>query len=207
MNKRQWRKALRELTAKDKTFAVLVEKHGELDFIPQQQRSPFESLVRSIAHQQLSGKAAETILNRFLGLYPNMEFPKPEDILSTSDAKIRESGFSFNKIRAIKDIALKTQEGIVPSSEEVSVLKDQEIIERLTACYGVGTWTVQMMLIFQLGRPDIWPIDDFGIRKGFKIWKRKREMPKPRDLIKPSQKWAPYRTVVSLYLWQLASCS
>lgn len=196
--------AKRALKKADPRLANLFNRHGTLDFEPRLERSPFESLVRSIAHQQLSGAAASTILRRFLDLYPKKDFPSPNDILKTKDPVLRTAGFSFNKIKAIRGLAEKTLEGIVPGRQEIMSLDDQEIIDRLTQCYGVGVWTVQMMLIFQLGRLDIWPTHDLGIQKGYKFWLNKRSLPKPKQLLKPSEIWMPYRTVVALYLWREA---
>ena len=156
-------------------------------------RSPFQSLVQAVAHQQLNGTAANTILTRFKKLFPGRRFPKPEDLAKVTDEQIRACGFSFAKIAAIRDIAAKTLSGDVPSSRQIEKLPDEEIIERLTAVRGVGRWTVEMLLIFQLGRKDVLPVDDFGVRNGFRIAYKKREMPKPKALLAFGEKLASAR--------------
>jgi DNA-3-methyladenine glycosylase II len=198
---------IKKLVKSDPLLGALVKRHGDLNFTPLLERSPFESLVRSIAHQQLSGVVAEKILARFLALYPKSKFPTPEEVLQTAPETLRSVGFSNNKVRSIRDIAEKTVTGIVPTSEEIQHLEDEVIIERLTECFGVGRWTVQMLLIFQLGRMDVWPVDDFGIRKGFQVWKKKRVFPKPKHILKPAEIWSPYRTLVALYLWKEADAA
>jgi len=196
-------KAKKEVLKKDPSLKVLFQRHT-LDFSPKMERPPFESLVRAIAHQQLHGKAAETILGRMLALFPEVDFPAAEDLLNLQDRQLRACGFSRSKTKSILDIAQKTVEGVVPTAKEIRRMSNDEIIQRLTAIYGVGRWTVEMLLIFQLGRMDIWPVDDFGVRKGFQVWKRKREFPTAKQLKPHGEKWAPYQTVVSLHLWREA---
>lgn len=190
------------LLKKDPSLKLLFDRHKGLEFVPNPKRSPFESLVRAIAHQQLHGKAAETILGRMLGKFPKKKFPSPEDLVEIPSEDLRACGFSTNKVKAIKDIAQKTIEGLVPTNKGIQKLNNEEIIDRLTQIYGVGRWTVEMLLIFQLGRMDVWPVDDFGVRKGFSIWKRKKTLPSPKDLKSYGLKWAPYQTVVALHLWR-----
>jgi DNA-3-methyladenine glycosylase II len=158
--------------------------------------------VRSVAHQQLHGKAANTILKRFVALYPGKPFPSPEELLETDDEKLRGVGFSRAKVAAIKDIAAKTVEGVVPTSCAIHKMSDTEIVERLTTIRGVGPWTVEMLLIFKLGRPDVWPVTDFGVRKGFSIAFELEEMPTPKELMAHGERWRPYRTTVAWYLWR-----
>lgn len=200
---KHFQKGKRHLSKNDEIKA-LFGRHKKMTFTPQMKRSPFESLVRSIAHQQLHGKAAETILGRLIDLFPRKDFPTPKDLQKISPEKLRACGFSASKVRSIKDIAEKTLEGVVPSAEAIVSMPNEEIIERLTEIYGVGRWTVEMLLIFQLGRLDVWPIDDFGVRKGFQIWKKKKEMPTAKDIKSHGEQWAPYQTIVSLYLWREA---
>jgi 3-methyladenine DNA glycosylase/8-oxoguanine DNA glycosylase len=197
-------KAKKILLKKDPTLKDLFSRHKKLDFEPKLERSPYESLVRAIAHQQLHGKAAETILGRFTGLFSHKPFPECTDILSLSPDKIRACGFSQSKVKSIHDIARHTEKGLVPDKAKILKMSNQEIVESLTQIYGVGRWTVEMLLIFQLGRLDVWPVDDFGIRRGFQIWKKKRKFPTAKDLKPMSTKWEPYQTVVSLYLWKEA---
>jgi DNA-3-methyladenine glycosylase II len=171
---------------------------------PEPKRTPFQSLVQAVAHQQLNGTAANTILTRFIKLFPKRKFPKPEDLASVTDDQIRACGFSFAKIRAIRDIAAKTLDGTIPSSRAIAKLSDKEIIERLTEARGVGPWTVQMLLIFQLGREDVLPADDFGVRAGFRVAYKKRGMPKPKALLKFGERWRPHATTAAWYLWRAA---
>ena len=192
------------LLKKDPTLKALFERHKVTKFEAQLERSPFESLVRAIAHQQLHGRAAETILGRMLAKFPRRRFPKPEEILALSDAELRACGFSGNKVKSIKDIARKTVDGLVPSKKAIQKMHNEEIVERLTQIYGVGRWTVEMLLIFQLGRWDIWPVDDFGVRKGFSVWKKRKNMLTAKEIKVFGAKWEPYQTVVALHLWREA---
>lgn len=198
-----YKKGKRDLAKRSQLVAALLKRH-KLPFEPKMQRSPFESLVRAIAHQQLHGKAAETILGRMLALFPEVAFPTPEELSETSVKKLRACGFSQSKIKAIHDICAKTIDGLVPKAEDIVTISNEEIIERLTQIYGVGRWTVEMLLIFQLGRLDVWPVDDFGVRKGFQVWKRKRVMPTAKELRGLGQEFAPYQTIVALHLWREA---
>jgi DNA-3-methyladenine glycosylase II len=157
-----------------------------------------------VAHQQLNGTAANTILTRFKKLFPGRRFPRPEDLAAVTDARLRGCGFSFAKIAAIRDIAAKTLDGTVPASRQIGKLSDEEIIERLTEVRGVGRWTVEMLLIFQLGRPDVLPADDFGVRNGFRQAYRKRDLPAAKDLLAFGERWRPHRTVAAWYLWRAA---
>ena len=148
----------------DPVMAALVQAAGRYALRIQREREPFESLVRAIAHQQLSGVVAQRILERFCALYPGAAFPTPAALLATSPESLRAVGFSFAKIRALHDLAEKTSTGIVPPGDTLREMDDESIIERLSSVRGVGRWTVEMLLMFQLGRPDVWPVDDFGVR-------------------------------------------
>jgi DNA-3-methyladenine glycosylase II len=182
----------------------LIREIGACELKPESKRSPFQSLVQAVAHQQLNGTAANTILTRFKKLFPRRRFPKPEDLANVTDEQIRACGFSFAKIRAIRDIAEKALDGTIPSSRQIDKLSDDEIIERLTAARGVGRWTVEMLLIFQLGRENVLPVDDFGVRNGFRLAYKKREMPKPKALLKFGERWRPHATTAAWYLWRAA---
>lgn len=195
---------LKHLAAVDPVMAQLIEKLGPCKLDHEPWRPPFQSLVQAVAHQQLHGTAANTILTRFKKLFPGRKFPRPEDLASVTDEQIRACGFSYNKIKAIRDIAEKTLSGIIPTSKEIVKLPDEEIIERLTEVRGVGRWTVEMLLIFQMGRTDVLPVDDFGVRNGFRIAYKKRAMPKPKDLLKFGERWRPYATTAAWYLWRAA---
>jgi DNA-3-methyladenine glycosylase II len=185
----------------------LIREHGLCALTAESRRSPFQSLVQAVAHQQLNGTAANTILTRFKKLFPGRPFPKPEDVANVTDAQIRACGFSFAKIRAIRDIAEKTLSGVIPSSRQIVKLSDDEIIARLTEVRGVGRWTVEMLLIFQLGRENVLPADDFGVRTGFRVAYKKRAMPKPKALLAHSKRWWPHATTAAWYLWRAADAA
>ena len=199
--------AHKHLSKRDPVLRRLIREHGKCDLAPEKRRSPFQSLVQAVAHQQLNGTAANTILMRFIKLFPGHRFPKPEDLANVTDEQIRACGFSFAKIKAIRDIAEKTLSGMVPSSREIVKLSDDEIIERLTEVRGVGRWTVEMLLIFQLGREDVLPAADFGVRNGFRIAYKKRELPKPKALLAHGKRWRPHGTTAAWYLWRVADAA
>jgi DNA-3-methyladenine glycosylase II len=180
----------------------LIRDFGPCELVPETRRSPFQSLVLAVAHQQLHATAANAILARFKKLFPGRRFPRPEDLSSVSNDDLRGVGFSRAKILAIRDIAAKTLSGVVPTSRQIAKLSDDEIIERLTEVRGVGRWTVEMLLIFQLGRPDVLPADDFGVRTGFRLAYRQRALPKPKELLAFGERWRPHRTTAAWYLWR-----
>ena len=196
--------ALAHLAKVDPLMGKLIKEIGPCLLTPDKRRSPFQSLVQAVAHQQLHGTAAESILKRFIKLFPGRRFPRADDLASVTDEQMRACGFSFAKIRAIRDIAEKTISGVVPDSREIVKLSDIEIIERLTTVRGVGRWTVEMLLIFQLGRENILPVDDFGVRMGFRVAYNKRSMPKPKQLLKFGKRWHPHATTAAWYLWRAA---
>jgi DNA-3-methyladenine glycosylase II len=197
------RNATRHLAAVDPVMAALIRRVGRCGYA-QEKREPFEALVRAITHQQLHGAAARTILARFMALHPDMAFPSPQQILSTDEAAMRACGLSRNKIAAIRDIAIKTTEGVVPSRRAALRLPDAELIERLTVIRGVGRWTVEMLLMFNLGRMDILPVDDFGVREGYRRLHGLAAQPKPKELGAIGEMWSPWRSVASWYLWRAA---
>jgi DNA-3-methyladenine glycosylase II len=199
--------AHQHLAASDPVMRRLIREHGKCALTPEKHRSPFQSLVQAVAHQQLNGTAANTILTRFKKLFPKRRFPRPEDLADVTDEQIRACGFSFAKIKAIRDIAEKTMAGVVPASRQIVKLSDDEIITRLTEVRGVGRWTVEMLLIFQLGRTDVLPADDFGVRTGFRHAYKKREMPKVKELLAFGERWRPHRTTAAWYLWQAANAA
>jgi DNA-3-methyladenine glycosylase II len=199
--------AHRHLSKRDPVLRRLIREHGKCDLTPEKRRSPFQSLVMAVAHQQLNGTAANTILTRFKKLFPGRKFPRPEDLAKVTDEQIRACGFSFAKIKAIRDIAAKALDGTIPSSRQIVKLPDDEIIARLTEVRGVGRWTVEMLLIFQLGRPDVLPVGDFGVRTGFRVAYKKRDMPKPKELLAFGEKWKPHRTTAAWFLWCAADAA
>ncbi|HEU5091334.1 MAG TPA: DNA-3-methyladenine glycosylase 2 family protein [Nitrospira sp.] len=192
------------LSNADPVMRRLIEEVGPFMLKPKIRRSPFESLARAIAYQQLHDKAAESILKRFIALFPGRRFPRPDELLAVNVRSIRKAGFSRAKVSALRDLALKTLDGTVPTGREVGILDDHAIIDRLIEVRGIGRWTVEMFLIFQLGRPDVLPVDDFGLRNGFRIAYRRPLMPTPKQLLQYGERWKPHRTVAAWYLWRAA---
>ena len=191
------------LTEKDPVLGALIERIGPLRRTPRR-LPPFQALVQSVIYQQLNGKAADTILGRFKALFPGGAFPSPQELQATDVEQLRSAGLSRPKATYVREIAAKTLDGLVPSLEECDTLTDAAIIERLTEIKGVGRWTVEMSLIFNLGRPDVLPAHDLGVRKGFQIAYRKRQLPEPEQLDRFSQRWSPHRSTAALYLWRAA---
>jgi DNA-3-methyladenine glycosylase II len=164
--------------------------------------SPFESLLSAIAHQQVHGTAAAAILGRVRALYPEGRYPTPAELLATPVPRLRSAGLSRAKVAAMRDVAARTLDGTVPDRRAMLKLSNEEVIERLTQVRGVGRWTAEMLLMFTLNRPDVLPVGDFGIRYGFKLLYNKRREPKPQWLASYGERWAPYRTTASWYLWR-----
>jgi DNA-3-methyladenine glycosylase II len=191
----------RRLARVDPVLANLMRAAGKFTHVPNAQHTPFHALARAIAHQQLNGIAAESIFGRFTGLY-STALLEAEMVLATPDDKLRAVGLSFAKIASIKDLAAKTIAGTVPPYEILHTLDSEEIIERLTQVRGIGRWTVEMLLMSRLGRPDILPVDDFGVRNGFRLAYGLRGMPTARALAEFGARWAPYRSVAAWYLWR-----
>lgn len=190
------------LRAADPAFALLIEQVGAPQLEINRVQSPFAALAESIVYQQLTGKAAATIHGRVIGLCKPRRRLRPEDIVAFSENQLRGAGLSRAKTAAIKDLAAKTLEGVVPTMRHLERMDDEEIIARLTSIRGIGRWTVEMMLIFRLGRPDILPITDYGVQKGFKLAFGKRKLPKPAQLARYGKRWAPYRSLAAWYLWR-----
>lgn len=179
----------------------VVALHDPFPVKPVDPPEPYQSLVRSVVFQQLSGKAAQTILNRVIALFPRSDFPSPQSLLRVEEEALRGAGLSRQKIAALKDIAAKRISGTIPDAAEIAHLDDDEIITRLTAARGVGRWTVQMHLIFAMGRPDVMPIDDLGVRKGAERLFGREFKPKELDLF--AQRWAPWRSAAAWHLWRV----
>lgn len=184
----------------------LIKAHGPCQLVPHK-RTPYEALVSAVAHQQLHANAAEAILRRFKALFPKTRFPKPEQILEAKDEVLRGCGFSTGKMLAIRDIAEKAMSGKIPGRAAALKLDDEELIERLVAVRGVGRWTVEMLLIFTLGRPDVFPSDDYGVRNGWRVAKKLDEMPKPKEFRALAERWRPHRTLAAWYLWRAADAA
>ncbi|HEY1932643.1 MAG TPA: DNA-3-methyladenine glycosylase 2 family protein [Acetobacteraceae bacterium] len=190
--------------SKDRRFAALIKRVGPPRLGVERGRSPYEALTRAIAHQQLHGRAAEAILARFMALYPDRAFPAPVHVLETPEAVLRGCGFSGAKIASIRAIAAGAVDGTVPERRACARLSDEVLIERLTTLRGVGRWTVEMLLIFTLGRPDVLPVDDFGVREGYRALHGLEDQPKPRALAELGLRWAPHRSLAAWYLWRAA---
>jgi DNA-3-methyladenine glycosylase II len=218
--------ALRELTAADPKLGKLIQRAGPFTLRVSSAQSPFEALVESIVYQQLHGKAAATIHRRLLesfgpALPPNafaattaalgISHPSPQQILDCPNEQLRAAGLSANKALALRDLAAKTLDGTVPTLAVIRRMSDEAIIEHLTQVRGIGRWTVEMLLIFRLGRPDVLPVSDYGVRKGFALTFGKLkpadkvtplDLPKPDEMEKRAKKWHPWCSVASWYLWR-----
>ena len=183
-------------------MAELIARSRRYNITPAISVRPFDALAESIAYQQLTGRAAATIFGRVRALYPKRKWLDPKQLLATPDEALRAAGLSRAKTAALKDLAAKTIDGTVPSGRALLRMTDDEIITRLTTVRGIGRWTVEMLLLFDLGRPDVWPVDDYGVRKGFAKTFRRRELPTPKQLMKLGEKWRPYRSVAAWYFWR-----
>lgn len=194
--------AVAHLSACDPDWAILIDLIGPCQLAPGNTREPFHALLHAVAHQQLNGRAAQAIFTRFLALYPGETFPPPQKILATSDDILRGCGFSLAKVATIRGIAAKALEGVVPSRRAAEGMSDGELISRLTSLRGIGRWTVEMLLMHTLGRPDVLPVDDFGVREGWRLIKGLPKQPTPQQLAAIGAPWAPYRSTAAWYLWR-----
>jgi len=190
------------LSKTDKRLAGLIERVGEFQFKLDECDSVYESLLEAIMHQSIAGKAAQAIFARIKALGTGGRCPTPRELLLVSKPKLRKVGLSRAKVAAVRDLAQKTIDGVVPTIEGAEKMSDQELVDRLISVRGIGPWTVEMFLIFRLGRPDVLPIHDYGVQKGWAITYRKKYIPKPKDLLKFGERWRPYRTVASWYMWR-----
>jgi len=197
-------KAIRHLKKADPDLARVIRRIGPCELKPDKSRTIYASLVRSIVYQQLTGKVAAIIFGRFLDLFPGRKFPGPERVLRMPFERLRGVGLSNQKASYIRNIAQATRDGIVPDSRRANRMSDGELVEQLTSIKGVGRWTVEMLLIFRLGRPDVLPATDYGVQKGFALAKRLADLPKPKELLAAGERWAPHRTVAAWYLWRTA---
>ena len=196
------RKIIAHLSGVDSVMRDLIAAAGPYRIRVDDACAPFQVLARAIAHQQLNGTAANTILGRFVASCGDGSFPTPQAVLAANETVLRAAGFSFAKIASLRDLAAKTLEGVVPSREVLIELENEVIIERLTQVRGIGRWTVEMMLMFHLRRPDVLPVDDFGVRNGFRLAYGLRKMPVPRALHLYGVRWGPHRTAAAWYLWR-----
>ncbi|MEJ1960541.1 MAG: DNA-3-methyladenine glycosylase 2 family protein [Gammaproteobacteria bacterium] len=197
------KKIVTHLSTADLVMGGLIRAAGPYAMKSDIEGSPFRALARAIAHQQLNGTAANTILTRFINTAgTNGEFPTPQQVLDAPETTLRAAGFSFAKIASLRDLAAKTIEGVVPDRATLVALSNDEILERLTQVRGIGRWTVEMMLMFQLDRTDVLPVDDFGVRNGFRLAYGLRKMPHVKALALFGERWSPYRTAAAWYLWR-----
>jgi DNA-3-methyladenine glycosylase II len=195
-------KAVQHLTTVDSTLGRLIERAGPFNLPLRKLHNPFEDLARNIIYQQLHGNAAAAIHGRVLALFGKKKL-SPQDVLDAADSSLRGAGLSGAKLAAIKDLAAKTLDGTVPTLARLRRMADEEIIEKLISVRGIGRWTVEMLLIFRLGRSDVLPVGDFAVRKGFSILYGLKDLPKPKELIHYGERWRPYRSVASWYLWRV----
>ncbi|RCS30713.1 DNA-3-methyladenine glycosylase 2 family protein [Rhodanobacter denitrificans] len=191
------------LAAIDADWARLVAQVGPCGHEPKPTREPYEALVRAVAYQQLHVKAGDAILARLLALYPQQAFPLPAQLLDAGIDAMRGCGFSARKTETIRGIAAAAQDGVVPDLGTALALSDEELVARLGALKGIGRWTVEMFLIYSLGRPDILPVDDFGVREGYRLLKSLDTAPAPKALAAIGARWSPHRTAAAWYLWRV----
>jgi DNA-3-methyladenine glycosylase II len=201
--------ALAHLRVRDPKLGALIDRAGPFTLRLDRSPSPFESLLESILYQQLHGKAAAAIHARVRAFFGGD--PTPQQLCDTPDEPLRAAGVSFNKIKAFRDLAAKTLDGTVPTHAAILKMPDADIVERLTAVRGIGSWTVEMLLIFRMGRPDVLPVTDYGVRKGYALTFQRlpksrpleaSDLPKPDVVFKRGQRWTPFRSVASWYLWR-----
>jgi DNA-3-methyladenine glycosylase II len=192
--------------SQDPVMAGLIARFGKLR-LSSGSSEPYEALSEAVIYQQLHAKAAATIFGRVVDQIGSGTFPSPQQVLDAPDEALRAAGLSRNKAAALRDIALHAQDGRLPARAACTKLGDSELIERLTAIRGIGRWTVEMFLMFNLGRPDVLPVDDLGVRKGYQNAYAAHELPAPKALAAFGQRWAPYRTLASLYLWRAADAT
>jgi DNA-3-methyladenine glycosylase II len=195
--------AIQHLRNCDPRLAEWIDRLGVLQFPTPQAREPYVALLETIAHQQLEGAAARAIWARVLGLFED-GVPCPRRLAEMTEEHLRTAGLSRSKALAMKDICTRVNAGTIPSAALIGQLSDSEIYERLMQVRGVGSWTVDMLMMFTLCRPDIMPVTDYGVRKGFQVLYRKRALPTPKQLLKLTEKWRPHRSVAALYLWRIA---
>jgi DNA-3-methyladenine glycosylase II len=202
--------ALRELAIADVKLGALIERVGPFALRVKSTHSPFEALLEAILYQQLHANAARAILGRLLALFGDVH-PQPEQLLAVPEERLRAAGLSQGKLLSLRDLAAKTLDGTVPTIGAIRRLPDGEIVERLSDVRGIGTWTAEMLLIFRLGRPDVFPVTDYGVRKGYLLTFGRVTagkpitadmLPKPEQMERRAARWKPWRSVASWYLWR-----
>jgi len=194
--------AIQHLRVADPVLARVIDEIGPFCMQIRPAPTVFAVLLRAIVNQQLNGKAAAVILARVSALFPR-GVPTAARLLRISDEKLRGAGLSRSKLLSLRDLAQKVEDGVIPTLGEIKNMADEAIIERLSEVRGIGRWSAEMLLMFRLGRPDVLPVDDYGVRKGFAIAYGKSELPSPKELAAYGARWQPYRTVASWYLWRV----
>jgi DNA-3-methyladenine glycosylase II len=196
------KRIITHLSAADPVMAGLIRAVGAYQLEADEELHPFQALAQAIAHQQLNGTAAKTILGRLILNCGSGSFPTPHEIIRAPVHSLRAAGFSFSKVAALKDLAEKTLANVVPDGATLALLDDEQIVERLTQVRGIGRWTVEMLLMFRLARPDVLPVDDFGVRAGFQAAYGLSSMPHPKSLLAFGERWRPHRSAAAWYLWR-----
>ncbi len=199
----EWSQAIEHLSAADPKLAALIAQVGPCTMQIPHHFSVFYSLSRSIVYQQLAGAAASAIMGRVEALFPKGRMT-PKNLLAMEEATLRAAGLSRNKLAALRDLAAKCLDGTVPTKRALACMEDEEIITRISQVRGIGRWTVEMMLIFRLGRQNVLPVDDYGVRKGMQRLYRMRELPKKEAMRRKARKWEPWCSVASWYMWRCA---
>lgn len=193
--------AVSALRDADARLGSMIDRIGDFHLRDQSAMTPFQALLRSIVYQQLSGKAAGSIHARVRALFPGGR-PSPRGLSGLSDADLRSAGLSRGKVRAVRDLAARCLDGTVPQRTRLRHMDDEAVIRELTRVRGVGRWTAEMLLIFNLGRPDVLPVDDLGVRRGFLRTFGGKELPDADRMLRRGRRWRPYRSVASWYLWR-----
>ncbi len=202
MSTPEYERAARILARRDKVLRHLIKRVGPCRLQERRRADPFQALLSAIVSQQVSTKAARAIHARVIQLFPRVPHPSPRQLLRQSDAALRAAGLSGAKVAAVKDLAARVLDGTVPPVDKLATMPDEAIVERITRVRGVGRWTVEMLLIFQLGRDDVFPVSDLGVRKGYMLAYGTPELPTPEGLWDAGEAWRPYRSVASWYLWR-----
>jgi 3-methyladenine DNA glycosylase/8-oxoguanine DNA glycosylase len=197
--------AVEHLKTSDPVLGRTVDQIGPFTFTLQKAPSTFGALAEAIVYQQLNGRAAAVIFSRVRALVSgSADYLEAEHLMDISDEALRGAGLSRSKLLSIRDLAEKTLDGTIPTLARAARMDDEALIEHLVQVRGIGRWTAQMFLMFSLGRPDVLPADDYGLRKGFAVAFKKKELPDKDTLLKRGERWAPYRSVASWYLWRMA---
>ena len=197
-----WTESIAHLRSRDRKLARLIDAAHPARLEIEHTKSLFHALSQAIVYQQLNGNAASTIFSRVRAIHAPKRFPTPADLMATPFERLRAAGLSNAKALAIQDLARRTASRDLPTLAQVRRMSDDEIVERLTVVRGIGPWTVHMFLMFRLGRPDVLPVADYGVRKGFQVWYRKKEMPTVDELTRHAERWRPYRSVGAWYMWR-----